>query len=622
MKIRAKLTMLILGIVALFAITTSLYFVFLGPVDKMEKEKSYFTDLAYAMRVLQVRIDCLPFKPILPAFAAFEDASAGVDTAFLDLKKVKVLQTVNADLNKATKIIGNLGSLYGERMQKLRSDYGLVLADLKALFSIVDNTVSLDQIYSNSFAIQKRLPLEAARASQKAFMTSLDIMDSSIEGFADTIAEQYSIIDREISAFRTRALETAGIMVVLIIGTAIFGAMIFANSIAKSIIRIERNIVLLKDGDLSERSKLTTRDEIGALSRNLNHFLDGLSTSIVNIKEISRANIESKNKLIDAASEATSSATQIGASASSIGKQIHNLDERISESSGSVGKIVASISDLNAQIEGQGAMVEEATASVTQMLFSLENMSRTTEKNKGAADALVVVAEHGRAVFETASAKIGEIPQNVGVIREMATVIQNIASQTNLLAMNAAIEAAHAGEAGRGFAVVADEIRKLSEASTVSSRDITESIKAIVANIDEATAANAGTNSAFAAVDGKIRDVSKSMTEIYASINEIQVGSKQILEAMVDLQDRSMTVRSGSKSMEEGSSEIESTMKDVSRISKEVAINISEIARGIQDIGSSILKVGDLSENVGSGSARLDSEVSRFKTSAAAEVLT
>ena len=616
MKIRAKLTMLILGTVALFAITISLYFGFLGPVDKMEKEKSYFTDLAYAMRVLQVRIDCLPFRPILPSFAAFEDASAGVDTAFLNLKKVKVLPTVNADLNKATKIIGNLGSLYGERMQKVRNDYGLVLADLKVLFSIVDNTVSLDQIYSDSFSIQKRLSLEAAKGSQKAFMTSLDIMDSSIEAFADTIAEQYSIIDREISAFRTRALGTSGILVLLIIGTAVFGAMVFANSIAKSIIRIERNIVLLKDGDLSERSELTTKDEIGVLSRNLNHFLDGLSTSIVNIKEISKANIESKNKLIDAASEATSSATQIGASASSIGKQIHTLDERISQSSGSVGKIVASIADLNAQIEGQGAMVEEATASVTEMLSSLENMSRTTEKNKGAADALVVVAERGRSVFETASAKIGEIPQNVGVIREMATVIQNIASQTNLLAMNAAIEAAHAGEAGRGFAVVADEIRKLSEASTGSSRDITESIKAIVANIDEATAANAGTNSAFAAIDGRIRDVSKSMTEIYASINEIQVGSKQILDAMVDLQDRSMTVRTGSKSMEEGSSEIESTMKDLGRISREVATNISEIAQGIQDIGASIVKVGDLSENVGSGSARLDSEVSRFKTSA------
>jgi methyl-accepting chemotaxis protein len=619
MRIRAKLTLLILGMVALFAVAISLYFALLAPVDKMEREKSYYTDLAYAMRVQQVRINRLPFKPILPAFDSFEEASAGVDAAFLGLKKVKVLPTVNADLKKATRIIGNLSTLFGDRLQKVRTDHGAVLEAYKALFSVVDNTVSLDQVYTNSFSKLKLPMVDAAAKSQKAFMTSLEIMNGSIEGFAETIAEQYSIIDREISAVRGRALGTAGLIVLLIIGVAIFGALAFANGIAKSIIRIERNIILLKEGDLSERSELATKDEIGALSRNLNLFLDGLSSSIVNIKQISKANIEAKNRLIDAASEATSSATQIGASANSIGKQIGNLDDRIAESSGSVGKIVASIAELNAQIEGQGAMVEEATASVTEMLSSLENMSRTTEKNRGAAEDLVVVAERGRSIFETASAKIGEIPQNIGVIREMATVIQNIASQTNLLAMNAAIEAAHAGEAGRGFAVVADEIRKLSEASTTSSRDIAESINAIVANIDEATEANAGTNGAFAAIDGRIRDVSRSMAEIYASISEIQVGSKQILEAMVDLQDRSMSVRSGSKSMEEGSAEIESMMQDASRISREVAANISEIAKGIEDIGSSIRAVGSLSEDVGSGSASLDAEVSRFRTAAAGE---
>jgi methyl-accepting chemotaxis protein len=259
-------------------------------------------------------------------------------------------------------------------------------------------------------------------------------------------------------------------------------------------------------------------------------------------------------------------------------------------------------------------MVEEATASVTEMLSSLTNMSRITEKNQKAAEDLVAVSERGRTVFETVSAKIGEIPQNIGVIRDMATVIQNIASQTNLLAMNAAIEAAHAGESGRGFAVVADEIRKLSEASTTSSRDIAESIKGIVSKIEEASTANAGTNGAFAAIEERIKGVSTSMTEIHASINEIQVGSRQILDAMVDLQDRSLGVRAGSKSMEEGSTEITEMMADVGRISSEVANNITEIAHGIEDIGSSIRSVGSLSEDVGSGSALLDAEVSRFKT--------
>ncbi|MGO8695410.1 MAG: methyl-accepting chemotaxis protein [Rectinemataceae bacterium] len=227
---------------------------------------------------------------------------------------------------------------------------------------------------------------------------------------------------------------------------------------------------------------------------------------------------------------------------------------------------------------------------------------------------MVAEAERGRAVFETAFTKIGEIPQNIGTIREMAAVIQNIASQTNLLAMNAAIEAAHAGEAGRGFAVVADEIRKLSEASTASSRDIAQSIQVIVAKIDEATAANAGTNRTFAAIEERIRQASKAMTEIYTSIGEIRTGSQQILTAMTDLQDRSLGVKSGSKAMDEAAAEIESMMADVGRISSEVAANIGEITKGIGDIGASIKTVGALAEDVGSGSARLDEDVSRFRT--------
>jgi len=262
-------------------------------------------------------------------------------------------------------------------------------------------------------------------------------------------------------------------------------------------------------------------------------------------------------------------------------------------------------------------MVEEATASVTQMLSSLNNMSRVTGKDRDSTNELVQVLEHGRSVFETAFIKIGEIPQNIGIIRDMADVIRNIASQTNLLAMNAAIEAAHAGEAGRGFAVVADEIRKLSEASTSSSRDIAESIKAILAKIEEATEANKSTNQAFSAIDEKIRDVAKSTLELYSNISEIQLGSNQILQAMVDLQERSVRVTDGAKEMGEGSGEIKEMMIDLTRISTDVTANISEIISGIEDISVQLRSVAEFDDRLGNVSGRLDEEISRFKTSEA-----
>jgi len=614
MKIRAKLTLLILGNLALLAIAASLYFILLFPVDRMEKEKSYFTDLSSAMRLQQVALNRLSYLPIVKAYASFTDATVALDASFKNLDNVKVLPTANADLKNDIDVIKGLKDVAHDSVAKIDDDSRTLIASMKSLFAFLD-MINLYEPYARTFNSQaQKSEAEAVKALIKPFMSDILGMDVSIDMFEDTISQQFAKIDHEIAAVRSRAFGTAGIIVVIIVGITLLGSILIARGIAKSIIRIERNIVLLKEGDLSKRSKLSTKDEIGSLSGNLNLFLDGLSNSILNIKDISKANIDSKGKLIIAASEATSSATQIGANAKSIEKQVRNLDGRIAESAGSIGKIAVGITDLKSQIEGQGAMVEEATASVTEMLSSLTNMSRITEKNQKAAEDLVAVSERGRTVFETVSAKIGEIPQNIGVIRDMASVIQNIASQTNLLAMNAAIEAAHAGESGRGFAVVADEIRKLSEASTTSSRDIAESIKGIVSKIEEASTANAGTNGAFAAIEERIKGVSTSMTEIHASINEIQVGSRQILDAMVDLQDRSLGVRAGSKSMEEGSTEITEMMADVGRISSEVANNITEIAHGIEDIGSSIRSVGSLSEDVGSGSALLDAEVSRFKT--------
>jgi methyl-accepting chemotaxis protein len=613
MKIRAKLVLLILGIVALFGAASTAYFLLLSPVNQMEREKTYYSRLADAIKTEQIALNRIPFGLIAKTSEAFDAAVKKVDAAFQDLDHIKLLSTINADAKKSTEIIAGLKTLNEKRLQRLQSDYQALEDSSKAVFLYLDQ-VSFSRLYTDKFRADQNSLVASALSELPTLMVDIDMMQNSLVASINSISERYAIIDASIASARSKALATAVIIVAAIIALTILGALVFANGIAKSVIGIERNIALLKEGDLSERAQLSTRDEIGVLAGNLNLFLDAFSHSILNIKSISEANIEAKDRLIEAANEATSSTTQIEANARSIEGQVQSLDGRIEQSSGSIGKILAGIAGLDAQIDGQSAMVEEATASVTQMLSSLANMSRLTERNRVSAGQLVQEAEKGRSVFETAFTKIGEIPQNIGTIRDMAAVIQNIASRTNLLAMNAAIEAAHAGEAGRGFAVVADEIRKLSEASTRSSRDIASSISAIVKTIEEASMANAGTNQAFAAIDARIREVSRAMTEIFESIKEFQTGSEQILAAMTELQDRSLSVQAGSRAMDDGSKEIKTMMEDVGRISSEVASNIAEIAKGVEDIGASIRVVASLADNVGSGSARLDGEVGFFKT--------
>jgi len=615
MKIRAKLIFLVIGVVGLLAVAIGVYALLLGPIDQIEREKAYLIALSDAFKDQLSTINTLVYAPLNSGSQSFGDTSQAVDDAFANLAKVKVLPRLSKGIRAALDVIANLKDMNDKRLSKMSADYDVLKADAAQIFYFPDE-MSFVQFYTDEIRPEKRQFVPPSKPHFAAFLSDLHVMQDSISASTDTIGEQYSIIEKAIGATQAKAFTIAAAIILGIMGLTVVFALILANGIARSIIRIEHNIALLKEGDLSGRSNVKSRDEIGILAHNLNLFLDGLSSALYRIKEISKSNVDLKDRLLGATAEATSSATQIESSTRSIGRQIEVFDSRIAMSVDSIGKIVGNVIELDAQIEGQTSMAEEATASVTEILSSLENMSRITEHDRASAEELVLVSERGRSVFQDAFAKIGEISLNVGTIREMAAVIQNIASRTNLLAMNAAIEAAHAGEAGRGFAVVADEIRKLSEASTKSSRDISESIKKIVARIDESTAANDDMGRAFAAIDERIKDVSKSMSEIYSNISEIQVGSKQILQAMVNLQERSVHVKEGSKAMEEGSEEIKQKMDELSRISTEVTSNISEISSGIADIGASIRLVAELADKVGSGSGQLDGEMGRFKTAA------
>jgi methyl-accepting chemotaxis protein len=613
MRIRAKLVLLIASMAALFILAGALYFILLLPATKMESEKTYFISLSESLMAQQIELNRVPYVTLAIATDSLDVSARKVDKSFADLGKIKALTKASPEVEKAIQIIVNLKELNDNRYQKLVDDFGVIKQDMTTIFIFSDN-INLNDVFTTKSQPKKQAAIDAVLPNFNSLITDIAVMNNSLDSSGTVISKQYAIMDKQISAIRARALTLALSIVLAIAGITIAGAMLVAASIARSIIGIEKIVALIKDGDLTQRFKVLSKDEIGKLTNNLNLFLETLAASMLRIKEVSQANIDAKNKLVDANTEASGASTEIQANSVSIRKQVEALDARIEESAGSVGKIGSSIAELNTQIESESAMVEEATASVTEMLSSLENMSRITEKDQRAAEDLVSEAMRGRAVFETAFDKIKEIPRSIVTIREMADIIQGIASQTNLLAMNAAIEAAHAGGAGRGFAVVADEIRKLSEASTSSSSDIAESIKAIVKTIEVASGANVETTSAFASIDSRIREVSKSMTEIYSSITEIRTGSQQILSAMVELQERSLRVKEGSKAMDEGSADIKTMMNDLRRISSEVTSNISEIAIGIGDIGNSLRKVTDLSEEVASGSIKLDGEVNCFRT--------
>jgi methyl-accepting chemotaxis protein len=190
--------------------------------------------------------------------------------------------------------------------------------------------------------------------------------------------------------------------------------------------------------------------------------------------------------------------------------------------------------------------------------------------------------------------------------------MQNIASQTNLLSMNAAIEAAHAGEAGKGFAVVADEIRKLAENSGAQSKTISTVLKKIKDSIDKIIKSTNSVLNKFEAIDGGVRIVSEQEENIRNAMEEQSVGSKQILEAIGQLNEVTQMVKGSSTEMLEGSQQIIREGKNLEMVTQEITNGMNEMVTGADQINVAIDRVNGIS---GANKESIDvlvQEVSKF----------
>jgi methyl-accepting chemotaxis protein/CheY-like chemotaxis protein len=250
------------------------------------------------------------------------------------------------------------------------------------------------------------------------------------------------------------------------------------------------------------------------------------------------------------------------------------------------------------------------------MIANIHSVTKTLIANGRNVDELTEASENGKAGVKTVAEKIEEISKDSEGLLEINLVMKKIASETNLLSMNAAIEAAHAGEAGRGFAVVAGEIRKLAETSGEQAKTTTAMLKKIKASIDSITEFSDNVLSRFDVIETGVKTVSQSEENIRNAMEEQEVGGQQLLKSIDHLKELNVSVEKGSEDMRKTGSHLISQTGELITNSNDAINGMNQVLSGaMQQIQTAVNQVDEMSLENSRNFEELKSETQKFKVS-------
>jgi len=485
---------------------------------------------------------------------------------------------------------------------------GLQLADVETQYgkylNTVSNAVKSAQEWEGSSydpEMKQTMVMSIAPIPLAASPTTWAVMVGSTNAY---IKQDVNAMTRFVIILATIAIVIAVVVIYFVL-----------DNTTKPIVNVAATLKDISEGegDLTRSIPVHSDDEVGDLSLYFNKTLEKIKGLVILIKNQAGILKDIGNGLASSMAETAAAINEITSSIQSIKGRVINQSASVTETNATMEQVINNIGRLNGHVENQGQNVSQASSAIEEMVANINAVTHTLVSNTANVNTLKEASEVGRAGLQEVATDIQEIAQESEGLLEINAVIENIASQTNLLSMNAAIEAAHAGVAGKGFAVVADEIRKLAESSGEQSKTIGTVLKKISDSIKKITRSTESVLTRFEAIDAGVKTVSDQEENIRNAMEEQGQGSKQVLESVGSLNELTEQVRGSSDEMRTGSQEVMHECENLEKATQEITGGMNEMASGAEQINVAVHNVNDMTQKNRQAIDDLLKEVSRFK---------
>lgn len=390
-------------------------------------------------------------------------------------------------------------------------------------------------------------------------------------------------------------------------------AIIAARALKRYFARLESMFEKIAAGDLTDRVAVKRNNEIGRLMTNLNMAIEHTHTMLTVLKEEADKMTAIGSDLSSNMEETAAAVKQISSNATTVKEKALMQAAGVTETAAAGEQIQGKLNLLVEGITRQSESITQSSALITRTAENMLRINKILSQNDELIKTVYGQMKAGTDGARAANEFVKKIAERSEALLEASQVIQNIASQTNLLAMNAAIEAAHAGESGKGFAVVADEIRKLAEESNMQGKQIGAVIKESTEIIAQVSEAGIQAEKTFTDVYGLISNISEKEDSIVDLMREQEENGTQVLSAIETINKVTKDVSTASIEMLEGSKQIAEEMQKLAEITRETTDSMTEIASGAEQITDAVEEVVSITEQNKTSIDHLAQEVGKFK---------